>query len=434
VPLREPERKPLKSAVQRLATTLAILLAATASPAWGEEDLVVGALLPYSGASSPSGVNIERSLIFASEEINAAGGIGGRRVRLAFRDTGPGPKHALAEAEKLVRDQGAVALLGPEDYATMNELLPFVAAREVPLVSGSTTLPPFEAFAGRGYFLSVAPGAWASANALAVLLQKEQVQRVAVVYTSDQYGVSFLSSLAGRLREDAKLPGAAVPPISATYLLEPEKPLSAFDPSAVAEADALILVASPKIGASFAREWGPSLQNKKWYLAPILESAEFVRNLPVGLGLTMRGVAPALPEDSGWFARKYRARWEGEAPLPEAHYYYDALVLLSLAMESIALEHGSVRTSLVRSRMEALSYASGGSGRWVGWYEVGRAFDLVRSGRRINYRGASGTLDVVDGVLSPGLSRVWQVTETGFAEQGLFFHDPCAGVGVCYFR
>jgi ABC-type branched-subunit amino acid transport system substrate-binding protein len=57
------------------------------SPMPSIEILNIGVFVPLKGESAPSGESLLNGLAMAAEEINAAGGVLGRPIRLVVRDT-----------------------------------------------------------------------------------------------------------------------------------------------------------------------------------------------------------------------------------------------------------------------------------------------------------------------------------------------------------
>jgi len=102
--------------IARLAVVAvtALLLTACGSggAGGGSSDVVVGAVIPLSGATSAAGEHIRRGYEMAQEQINAAGGIGGRQLRIEFADHAGDPATGAREARTLVQQRGAVALTG----------------------------------------------------------------------------------------------------------------------------------------------------------------------------------------------------------------------------------------------------------------------------------------------------------------------------------
>ncbi len=93
---------------------LAAALAATlAAPARAGDAIQVGALLAVTGPASFLGAPEARTLELLAEDLNARGGIGGRKVELVVKDTGGSPEKAISFARQLIEEQGVVAIIGP---------------------------------------------------------------------------------------------------------------------------------------------------------------------------------------------------------------------------------------------------------------------------------------------------------------------------------
>jgi len=76
-------------------------------------DIVIGLTMVKSGPLKTPGEATETSVDIAVAEINAAGGIAGRRIRLEKFDTGSDPRQAATAAQKFARDDNALAIIGP---------------------------------------------------------------------------------------------------------------------------------------------------------------------------------------------------------------------------------------------------------------------------------------------------------------------------------
>ncbi|MGM9480488.1 urea ABC transporter substrate-binding protein [Roseateles sp. NT4] len=74
--------------------------------------IVIGLLHALSGSMATSEAPLVASVKLAVEEINAGGGLLGRRVELKIEDTRSEPRVAAAAAERLISNEHAVALFG----------------------------------------------------------------------------------------------------------------------------------------------------------------------------------------------------------------------------------------------------------------------------------------------------------------------------------
>jgi len=78
-------------------------------------EVKIGALFPLSGELREKGVDSANGVQLAAEEINSAGGIaslGGAPLKIVLADTQGNPEVGAREAERLIREQGVVAIIG----------------------------------------------------------------------------------------------------------------------------------------------------------------------------------------------------------------------------------------------------------------------------------------------------------------------------------
>jgi branched-chain amino acid transport system substrate-binding protein len=94
-----------------LKTTIAALALATTAFA-GAQTVPIFGLVELSGPGATSGTNFDNGVKLAVKEINAAGGILGRKINYISMDTQTNPSVAKALAQKAV-DQEAYVVMGP---------------------------------------------------------------------------------------------------------------------------------------------------------------------------------------------------------------------------------------------------------------------------------------------------------------------------------
>ncbi len=68
-----------------------------------QEEVVIVPTVPITGNFAATGINYYNSLRMAQDDINAAGGINGKKIRIVFEDTGPTNSTAVNALVKLVR-------------------------------------------------------------------------------------------------------------------------------------------------------------------------------------------------------------------------------------------------------------------------------------------------------------------------------------------
>ncbi len=97
----------------RLLAAAAASVVAMWSASASAQEIVLGLAMVKSGPLKTVGEATETSVDIAVEEINAKGGINGKKIKLVKFDTGSDPKQAATATQKFVQDDNALAIVGP---------------------------------------------------------------------------------------------------------------------------------------------------------------------------------------------------------------------------------------------------------------------------------------------------------------------------------
>lgn len=89
---------------------LAIAVIATSASA--QQEILIGHHGPLTGAASWVGLGGRDGAMLALDEINAAGGINGRKIRMVSYDDAGKPSEAEAVAKKMIESDKVFAILG----------------------------------------------------------------------------------------------------------------------------------------------------------------------------------------------------------------------------------------------------------------------------------------------------------------------------------
>jgi ABC-type branched-subunit amino acid transport system substrate-binding protein len=398
--------------VNRLGLAVALVLVGgctSTSRAPPPDAVLIGALLPYTGSNAALGTNIERSILLAIEQINAAGGVGSRPLYVLFEDTHSDVERGLVSAQRLL-NAGVQAILGPEEEALAVALFPLLEERDVVQIAAGMAAPMAQyptGFWTHGIRVALAGRdlGQATAKYLASTLGQSDVT-IVVEDTIENLG--FANALAGSLGDA----GSTL----ATLHLSPGEDVSAAVAALLAtDAPAKILVTSVAVGAQLVQAWSTSGRGGQWYFAPPFRTAPFLQNVPPDSVELMIGISQAVSPASGKFRQLFEQRWDGDSPSTVAHYYYDATVLLGLAIERTWLDGGApalpsdvLVQNLVHTSKEGNTFKPA-------WDEVDKALDWVRAGNEIDYVGVSGPVDLADvGRLGAGLAEFWTIRDGNF--------------------
>jgi branched-chain amino acid transport system substrate-binding protein len=100
-----------------------------------EETYKIGGLFSVTGPTSFLGDPEKKSLQMAIDEINAKGGIDGRKLEAVIRDTEGIPDKAVLGANELISNEKVLAIIGPSLTQTTLPLVPLAESNKVPLIS-----------------------------------------------------------------------------------------------------------------------------------------------------------------------------------------------------------------------------------------------------------------------------------------------------------
>ena len=117
-----------------LAGAAATVLSLGAVSAHAQDTLKLGLVAAMSGQSAKSGEAIVRGLSIAVDEVNAKGGLLGKKVELIVRDDESNPAKGAIAARELVQREKVVALFGGLDTPVSLAIVPFANSNKVPFM------------------------------------------------------------------------------------------------------------------------------------------------------------------------------------------------------------------------------------------------------------------------------------------------------------
>ncbi len=120
-----------------LATLLALTVAHTASaqtPGVSDNEILIGEVLMLSGPAAFIGKSAYAGSKLAAAEINAAGGINGRKLRVLYEDDGYVPARSVSAMRKLIDVDKVFAVTGTTGGSGVTAVMPVVEEQGVPTI------------------------------------------------------------------------------------------------------------------------------------------------------------------------------------------------------------------------------------------------------------------------------------------------------------
>src|SRR5438552_2064892 len=164
-------------------TSALALAAALSSAAAQEKALVVGAVISETGSHAAAAADYRKGLLLWTEEVNAAGGLLGRRIELRLKDDGSEASRAGAAYAELIAG-GAQVLIGPYgSAATLTGSAEAERSRRVMLNAAGPSVQVHKR--APRYVFQTAPSYAAYAEGIVALARDAHAQSIYLVARDD---------------------------------------------------------------------------------------------------------------------------------------------------------------------------------------------------------------------------------------------------------
>jgi branched-chain amino acid transport system substrate-binding protein len=158
-----------------------------------EDRIVFGQAAALEGPAGALGSGMELGIRAAFEEVNAGGGISGRRLELISRDDGYEPEQSIDKTRQLINQDKVFALIGAVGTPTAAATQPIAMQEGVPFIG---------AFTGVGFLRNTELGNVVNIRAsydaeteawMAMLVDRQRKKKIAILYQDDAFGRAGLS-------------------------------------------------------------------------------------------------------------------------------------------------------------------------------------------------------------------------------------------------
>ena len=160
----------------------------TASIVQAAQPIKVGALFAVTGPASFLGEPERNAAQMVVDEINRAGGIKGRPVKLIIYDTQGDATRAVQAATRLIRQDKVTAIIGPSTTGDTMAIIPLVEKARIPLVSCAAGIKITEPV--KSWVFKTAQNDSLAVTKIYEHLQKRKINKVAILTVSDSFGSS----------------------------------------------------------------------------------------------------------------------------------------------------------------------------------------------------------------------------------------------------
>jgi ABC-type branched-subunit amino acid transport system substrate-binding protein len=177
-----------------------------------DTEIVIGTHMDLSGPIKSWGVPASSGMKLAVEQINAAGGINGRKIKLILEDDSYDPKKAVLQTQKLIELDKAFAIVSAMGSATTLAPMPLVQGAGLthlfPITAAEFTFKMDPAKPeDRLKFNMFSPYYDTMRLGIKYVMEHNDIKKPCIVYQDDEMGKNFTDAYSDQLR-DLKVPEA----------------------------------------------------------------------------------------------------------------------------------------------------------------------------------------------------------------------------------
>ena len=123
-----------------VAITLALALCLSLTlPAMAEDTIKIGGIGVLTGQYAMYGIGVQNGVNLYIKQLNEAGGIDGKQVEIIWEDDQGDPEKAVNAYNKLVNNDGVVAVLGSVLTGATEAVADYAAEEGIPMITASAT-------------------------------------------------------------------------------------------------------------------------------------------------------------------------------------------------------------------------------------------------------------------------------------------------------
>ena len=324
----------------RLLSLAALAAATLAAPALtrAAEPIKIGEYASLTGKEAGFGQTSHHGVVLALEEINAAGGVLGRPLELAYEDNQTKSGESATAAKKLISRDKVVALIGEVSSGRSLEAAPIAQAAKIPMIAPAATNPKVTQtgnYIFRVCFIDPFQG-----TVMAKFAKQDlKAKRVAILSSvSNAYSLG----LAKFFKETFLAGGGEI--ATEKNFSEGDKDFRAqLTAVKAANVDAIFVPSYYTEAALIARQardlgiTAPFFGGDGWEDEQLLSiGGDALNGCYYSTHFSAENTDPAV----GKFVVKYKARWNGEVPGAFSALGYDAVYVLADAIKRAGTTDG----------------------------------------------------------------------------------------------
>jgi branched-chain amino acid transport system substrate-binding protein len=171
--------------VQTAAIAVFALSLITDAPA--QSTIQIGLVQPLTGAFAAAGTDVVNGAKIAADEINAKGGVLGKKLELITEDTKSNPTEAAAVAEKLIVRDKVPVLMGASASTATLAVMPKLMEYKVPMLVETSSSSKITT-SGNPYIFRIAPPSEVEAVVFGKIVSRLGIKKADFLVVNNDWG------------------------------------------------------------------------------------------------------------------------------------------------------------------------------------------------------------------------------------------------------
>lgn len=177
------------------AVAILLVTLAAALPVFSQNTVKVGVILPLTGSQAAFGEALKDGYLIALDEINAKGGVLGKKLELDFYDDQSKPDQAVQGVSKLADQDGVPVILGSFSSESTKAMIPAIVQRQIPLIIPAANADNvMDSKSGWVFRLCAGAADYAHAT-LSFLKASGNPKTIAIVYENTNFGQAGMHAM-----------------------------------------------------------------------------------------------------------------------------------------------------------------------------------------------------------------------------------------------
>jgi ABC-type branched-subunit amino acid transport system substrate-binding protein len=376
------------------------------------QELKVGTLFDHSGALKEWGPNHQNAAELAAKQL-ASAGLG---IQFVHEDSGTDAQKATEAARKLVEADKVAAILGSGSSGVTVPVAESVTCPNGMLMISPGSTSPFISVlpcdTGKDFLFRTCPSD-ALQGVVLGKLAASLYKTASVMHVNNPYGQGLANQFKKSYHKQGGMVYTTIPhdeEVAGSYANELREAFARVyltKPFRSGKSDVLCVFSYPEHAKVYVKEAIERFGAEHFLFCDGSKSEELAREVGVENLEGMMGTAPGVAggESFANFNADYKAEFGTLPTIPFIANSYDATAVIGLAAYAAKAKGLPLTSANIRDQLREVANPPG---RFIGPGEFKQAFEMLEKGEKINYEGASGSVDFDDNgdVLAP--IEIWK--------------------------